>query len=112
MRRLRFRAFLFAVLAMQVMVAPTINASSSSLTQPSAATADCPAQMDHGDKSCPCCPEGGVMVAGCMNLCTAFAAAFGIIIPVVLSVPSDPPALELPFVPTRTDVPPNPPPIR
>ena len=83
MRRHRLRAVLIAILAMQVVVAPAVFASSSALTQSSAASSDCPDHMQRGDKSCPCCPEGGVMVAGCMNLCTAFAATFGIIVPMV-----------------------------
>ncbi|GMU68363.1 MAG: hypothetical protein AMXMBFR37_06960 [Steroidobacteraceae bacterium] len=112
MRRHRLRAVLIAILAMQVVVAPAVFASSSALTQSSAASSDCPDHMQRGDKSCPCCPEGGVMVAGCMNLCTAFAATFGIIVPMVMLVPSASPAFESPSIATQIYAPPNPPPIR
>jgi hypothetical protein len=108
-RRLR-HAVLIAVLALQALVAPALYASSA-LSHPQAATTHCSDQMDQHEQSCPCCPDG-VMVAGCMSLCTAFAAAFGIAVPVLLSVPTASTALAPPAVPTQTYAPLNPPPIR
>ena len=108
-RRLR-HAVLIAVLALQALVAPALYASSS-LSHPPAAATHCPDQIGQSDQSCPCCPDG-VMVAGCMSLCTAFAATFGITIPVLLSVPTASTALAPPAVRTHTYAPLNPPPIR
>ena len=110
-RRLR-HAVLIAVLALQALVAPALSASSA-LSHPHTitTTTSCPDQMGQGDQSCPCCPDG-VMVAGCMSLCSAYAAAFDIAIPVLLTILTASTALAPPSVPTLTYAPLNPPPIR
>lgn len=110
MRRHLRHAVLIAFLALQALVVPALYASSA-LSNPHAATASCPDQMGQHDQSCHCCPDG-VMVAGCMSLCTVFAAAFDVTLPVLLSVPTVSTMLAPPSVPTRTYAPLNPPPIR
>lgn len=108
-RRLR-QAVLIAVLALQMVLAPMLFASSMNANAASAAS-HCPDQMQHGGQSCPCCPEGGVMVAGCMSLCTAFASINAVIVPLFKPIPDPATPFEEPTSPTQTYPPLNPPPI-
>ena len=108
-RRLR-HAVLFAVLAMQALVAPALFASSA-FTHPSTSSSSCPDQMGHGDEPCPCCPDG-LMVAGCMSLCTAFASDAAVPMPLFKPIPDPAIPFHEPTSSTRTDPPLNPPPIR
>lgn len=108
-RRLR-QAVLIAVLALQMVLAPAIFASSMSANAASAGS-HCPEQMQHGGQPCPCCPEGGVMVAGCMSLCTAFASASAALASPLRPVPAPAIPFKEPISATQTYPPLNPPPI-
>lgn len=108
MRRPR-HIMLFAVLALQILAAPALIASSA-VAHPTTASSHCLDQMGQGDDPCPCCPKG-FMVPGCMSLCTVFSVNFDVALPAVLPVTND----SIPFDPlpvsTQTYAPPNPPPI-
>lgn len=108
-RRLR-QAVSIAVLALQVVLAPALFASSMTANS-AAAASHCADQMQHGGQSCPCCPDGGVMVAGCMSLCTAFASVNAFTVPPATPIPSPAIPFDAPASPTRTYPPLNPPPI-
>ena len=108
-RRLR-HAVLIAVLAMQSLVAPALFASSCTCTR-KPSTSSCPDQMGQGDQPCPCCPDG-VMVAGCMSLCTAFPSDAAVTVPLFKPIPDPAIPFNEPTSSTRTDPPLNPPPIR
>jgi len=110
MTRLIHHAIVIAVVALQVLALPALSAPRAT-PHSAAASSSCPDQMGQGDHSCPCCPDG-IMVAGCMSLCTAFATGSGIAITALQPVP----AASIPFDPipvsTQTYAPLDPPPIR
>ena len=67
------RSVVFLLIAAQLLLA--VPAMAGVTGAAASATADC-ADMPgaHGDRHCPCCPDGASSVAGCMSACTAASA--------------------------------------
>ena len=104
------QAVLIVVLALQMVLAPALFAASMSANAASPAS-HCPDQMQHSGQPCPCCPDGGVMVAGCMSLCTAFASTGVMPVSPLKLIPGPAIPFDEPISATQTYPPLNPPPI-
>jgi len=110
MRRRLTSAVLIVVLLVQAFViAPATLAAN--LASHSAVAGGCDHQGVPGPHECPCCPDGGVMAAGCMSLCTAFASVATLTLPLLKPVPDPAIPFDEPSSSSQTYPPLNPPPI-
>jgi len=74
---------------------------------------DCGSRDAPSPQECPCCPEGATSMTGCLTLCAVAVAALGAAVLFPSNVtPSVAPVFSAHGGYSRSDIPPNPPPIR